>query len=75
MASDDDLIATCLKTLKPGGRVVANAVTLEAQARLMTAHAVHGGELVRIAIARADAVGTLQAMKSSIDVLQWRVTV
>tara|TARA_R110000787_G_scaffold285173_2_gene400069 strand:- start:22481 stop:23695 length:1215 start_codon:yes stop_codon:yes gene_type:complete len=75
LASDDDLIATCLKTLKPGGRVVANAVTLEAQARLMTAHAVHGGELVRIAIARADAVGTLQAMKSSIDVLQWRVTV
>ena len=75
LASGDSLIEKCLKTLKPGGRIVANAVTLEAQARLMAAHAAHGGALVRIAIARADAVGPLQAMKSSIDVLQWRVTV
>ena len=75
LATGDALIESCLKTLKPGGRIVANAVTLEAQARLMAAHAAHGGELVRIAIARADAVGPLRAMKSSIDVLQWRGTV
>lgn len=72
LAADDDLVETCLSRLKPGGRIVANAVTLEAQAQLMAAHAAHGGELVRIAIARADAVGPLQAMKASIDVLQWR---
>lgn len=75
LASGDQLIDACLKLLPPGGRIVANAVTLEAQAQVMAAHAAHGGELVRIAITRAEAVGPLQAMKPSIDVLQWRVTI
>lgn len=73
IAGNDGLLDVCLEKLPPGGRLVANAVTLEAQARLIERHAVLGGQLVRIAIAEAQPVGGLQAMKPAIDVLQWRI--
>lgn len=71
IAADPDMIVTCLDRLTVGGRLVANAVTLPAQATLMTAFDKMGGSLVRIGIARAEAVGTVPAMKPAIDVLQW----
>lgn len=74
ISEDADVIATAFDALKPGGRLVANAVSIEAQGHLMTALRVLGGELVRIGIAQAAPVGRLTAMKSAIDVLQWRVT-
>ena len=40
--------------LRPGGRLVVNAVTLETQAELMRRHVDLGGELVSMQIARAD---------------------
>lgn len=43
--------------LPAGGRLVANAVTLEGEARLGAFHGQHGGALVRIAITRAAPVG------------------
>lgn len=72
ITGDDDLIRYCMTALSSGGRLVANAVTLQAQAALTAAHAEWGGELLTIAIARAAGVGPHQAMKPSIDVLQWR---
>lgn len=72
IAGDDSLIRYCMDALRPGGRIVANAVTLQAQSALSAAHSEWGGELLKIAIARAEGVGPHQAMKSSIDVLQWR---
>lgn len=72
IAGNDDLLKYCMTALSVGGRLVANAVTLQAQAALTVAHAEWGGELVTIAIARAAGVGPHQAMKPSIDVLQWR---
>ncbi len=41
----------------PGGRLVANAVTLETEAVLLDLHARHGGELTRLAVSRAEPVG------------------
>ena len=73
-SEDTDVITTAFDALKPGGRLVANAVSIEAQGHLMTAVRVLGGELVRIGIAQAAPVGRLTAMKPAIDVLQWRVT-
>ncbi len=72
IADNDDLLKYCMTALSVGGRLVANAVTLQAQAALTAAHAKWGGELVTIAIARAAGVGPHQAMKPSIEVLQWR---
>lgn len=72
IAGDGDLIRYCMSALPVGGRMVANAVTLQAQSALTSAHAEWNGELVNIAISRSAGVGPHQAMKPSIDVLQWR---
>jgi precorrin-6Y C5,15-methyltransferase (decarboxylating) len=43
--------------LRAGGRLVANVVTAEGEARLLQWHARHGGALTRIAVSRAEPVG------------------
>jgi precorrin-6Y C5,15-methyltransferase (decarboxylating) len=64
-------IAACLKALKPFGRMVANAVTLEGEAVLVEARAKHGGELTRIGIAHAEPVGNRTGWKPAMPVTQW----
>ncbi len=59
--------------LKPAGRLVANAVTLESEARLAELFARHGGEMTRIAVSRAEAVGGMHGWRSAMPVTQWRV--
>jgi precorrin-6Y C5,15-methyltransferase (decarboxylating) len=51
------LLAQAWASLPPGGRLVANVVTAEGEARLLEWHARWGGALTRIAISRAEPVG------------------
>jgi precorrin-6Y C5,15-methyltransferase (decarboxylating) len=46
------LLLKAWNRLKPGGRLVANAVTAEGAGELLKMKQVHGGELIQIAIAR-----------------------
>ena len=55
--SDAAIWDACWPALKPGGRLVANAVTVKAEAELLRRHATLGGELQRIAIAHAEGDG------------------
>ncbi|NQW12447.1 MAG: precorrin-6y C5,15-methyltransferase (decarboxylating) subunit CbiE [Alphaproteobacteria bacterium] len=73
-ASVPGVIDTCWHALKPGGRLVANAVTLESEAVLLARFAELGGELARIAIDRADPVGPFHGWRPSMPVTQWRIT-
>jgi len=57
--------------LRPLGRLVANAVTLESEAALMALHVEFGGELVRISVCRAEPVGRLTGWRPSMPVTQW----
>ena len=57
--------------LKPLGRLVANAVTLESEAILAALHARHGGDLVRLSIDRAEPVGGFRGWRPSMTVTQW----
>jgi precorrin-6Y C5,15-methyltransferase (decarboxylating) len=57
--------------LKPGGRLVVNAVTLETQALLVAEHGRFGGDLVEIAVARAEPVGGFRGLRPAMAVLQW----
>lgn len=57
--------------LKPLGRLVANAVTLESEAILLALHARHGGDLARIDVARAEPVGRFSGWRPSMPVTQW----
>ncbi|WP_394153780.1 precorrin-6y C5,15-methyltransferase (decarboxylating) subunit CbiE [Loktanella salsilacus] len=57
--------------LRPLGRLVANAVTLESEAVLMALHARHGGDLVRLSVCRAEPVGRLTGWRAAMPVTQW----
>ena len=64
------LLETAWQALKPGGRFVANAVTLDGEARLLEWHCAQGGRLTRIAVAEADALGTHHAWRTQMPVTQ-----
>ena len=68
------LLTRAAAALRPGGRLVANAVTLEAEAALLGCYATRGGSLRRYAIARAGAVGGLQGWRTAMPVTQWAWT-
>ena len=70
--SDSEIFDAGWKALVRGGRFVANAVTLEAEAALYRRYETYGGELVRIAIANAVPVGNKRAMQPRLTVTQWR---
>jgi precorrin-6Y C5,15-methyltransferase (decarboxylating) len=64
-------VDTCRPVLKPGGRLVANAVTVEGEAALFALHSTHGGQLSRIAVSRAEPVGGFQGWRALMPVTQW----
>jgi len=71
--ADEAVFDVAWAALKPGGRLVANAVTLEGEAALIARHARHSGELVRIAVEELADIGGHRAMRPRMAVLQWRV--
>jgi len=70
-ASYLDVLDAAVAALRSGGRLVVNAVTLETEALLLARHAALGGELIRIAIARAGAVGEKTGWRAAMPVTQW----
>jgi precorrin-6Y C5,15-methyltransferase (decarboxylating) len=73
-ASDAGVIETATTALRPGGRLVVNAVTLESEALLLARHASLGGTLTRVAIARAEPVGGMTSWRPALPVTQWAWT-
>jgi precorrin-6Y C5,15-methyltransferase (decarboxylating) len=65
------LLDRCWAALASGGRLVANAVTLESEQALLGARAAHGGELTRIEIAHAEPLGGFTAWRAQRPVVQW----
>lgn len=68
---DDDVLDAAIAALPVNGRLVANAVTLETEARLVAHHASLGGTLTRIEISRAEAVGGFTGWRAAMPVTQW----
>jgi precorrin-6B C5,15-methyltransferase / cobalt-precorrin-6B C5,C15-methyltransferase len=69
---DDGVFETAWSALKPGGRLVANAVSLETEARLAGYFQQFGGDLIRLQVARADRVGAMSGWRPAMPVTQWR---
>ena len=67
----DAVLDAAIAALPPQGRIVANAVTLETEARLIARQANHGGTLTRIEISRAEAVGGLTGWRAAMPITQW----
>ena len=64
------LLDTCWTALRSGGRLVANAVTVESELQLLQWHQQVGGELTRIAIQRTQNIGGFLGWKPLIPVTQ-----
>ncbi|TDD81552.1 precorrin-6y C5,15-methyltransferase (decarboxylating) subunit CbiE [Actinomadura darangshiensis] len=67
------LLERCWDALKPGGRLVANAVTLESEAKAAEYRRSHGGELIRVGIERAGPLGGFTAWRPALAVTLWTV--
>jgi precorrin-6Y C5,15-methyltransferase (decarboxylating) len=70
---DDHLFDACWAALPRGGRLVANGVTLQSESRLAARHALHGGDLVRMMIARTDRIGDSLGWRPMMPITQWTV--
>lgn len=68
----EGLAAHCWEILPAGGRLVANAVTLEGEAALIALQADWGGALTRIAISRSESVGRFRAWSPLRTVTQFQ---
>jgi precorrin-6B C5,15-methyltransferase / cobalt-precorrin-6B C5,C15-methyltransferase len=69
----DGVFEACWVALKMGANLVANAVTLEGDRRLITLQEQHGGDLVRMDVSTLTHVGDLRALRPRMSVLQWRI--
>ncbi len=72
-SSAPGLIDGAYDALAPGGRLVANAVTLETQAASVGWRARWGGELVQISVAHAEPVGRYSGWRAAMPIVQWRL--
>jgi precorrin-6B C5,15-methyltransferase / cobalt-precorrin-6B C5,C15-methyltransferase len=61
----------CWAALKPGGRIVINAVTLETEALVLRAFDQHGGSLTRISIDRAIKIGGKHGWRPAMPITHW----
>ena len=64
----DGVLDTCWQHLRPGGRLVANAVTLQSEMTLMNWRAQHGGELTRLHVAQAQPLGDFDTWRQALPI-------
>lgn len=67
------VLEQCWQALKPGGRLIANAVTLQSEAALLAFRERHGGELARIAVAQAQPLGGFDTWRSALPITMLQV--
>lgn len=65
------MLESCWSALKPGGRLVANAVTAEAEAALLAFRQAHGGQLIRLSVARLAPVGGFHSWHPFMPITQY----
>ncbi|MDQ0125034.1 precorrin-6Y C5,15-methyltransferase (decarboxylating) [Pseudomonas lini] len=64
----DGVLDSCWARLKPGGRLIANAVTMQSEMTLMAWREQHGGELTRIHIAQAQPLGDFDTWRQALPI-------
>ncbi|WP_412555221.1 precorrin-6y C5,15-methyltransferase (decarboxylating) subunit CbiE [Shimia sp. MIT1388] len=69
----EEMLRTVWDKLPESARLVANAVTLEAEVLLANWHANKGGDLLRIELAQSKPLGRKRGWKSSYPIVQWSV--
>jgi len=72
--ADEELFSVLWQALSPGGRFVANAVSLSGQSALFARQKIFGGELCSIAISALENIGNAQILRPALPVIQWVIT-
>ncbi|WP_321856981.1 precorrin-6y C5,15-methyltransferase (decarboxylating) subunit CbiE [Paraburkholderia tropica] len=67
------VLDACWERLAPGGRLVANAVTVQSEAALVAWRAQHGGTLTRIGIGEAEPLGRFDTWRQALPVTLYDV--
>lgn len=62
------VLDTCWAALRPGGRLVANAVTLQTEAALVAFRERHGGDLTRLQVAQAQPLGAFDTWRAALPI-------
>ncbi len=62
------VLEACWERLRSGGRLVANAVTLQSEATLMAWREQHGGELTRLQVAHAKPLGEFDTWRQALPI-------
>jgi precorrin-6Y C5,15-methyltransferase (decarboxylating) len=70
-ATSPGVVEGARAALRPGGRLVVNAVTIETQGLLIDLFKRHGGHLSSLQIAEADQIGGFHGWRPSMPVTQW----
>jgi precorrin-6Y C5,15-methyltransferase (decarboxylating) len=72
--ADPELLPGLWARLRPGGKIVGNAVSIAGERALLDWQAEHGGTLTRIAVSRAEPLGAHQAWRPLLTVTQLAAT-
>src|SRR5439155_26643139 len=72
--AEPSLLPALWAALRPGGRLVANVVSLEGEQAILEWRARHGGELSRIALSRSEPLGGHHAWRPLLPVTQLAAT-
>lgn len=64
----ENVLADCWAALKPGGRLVANAVTLQSELALVQWRERYGGDLTRLHIAQAAPLGEFDTWRQALPI-------
>uniref|UniRef100_B1J5X4 Precorrin-6y C5,15-methyltransferase (Decarboxylating), CbiE subunit n=2 Tax=Pseudomonas putida TaxID=303 RepID=B1J5X4_PSEPW len=64
----EGVLPLCWERLRPGGRLVANAVTLQSELALAHFRQQHGGELTRIHVAQAQPLGAFDTWRQALPI-------
>lgn len=72
-ATGAGVLDACWAALKPGGRLVANAVTLQGELALAAWRDAHGGSLMRVSLAHAEPLGRFDTWRQPLPVTLYDV--
>jgi precorrin-6Y C5,15-methyltransferase (decarboxylating) len=71
--TQERVLEVCWRSLKMGGRLVVNAVTLESEQKVIKSYQELGGELIKINIQRTTAIGNFTGWKNLSSITQWTI--
>jgi precorrin-6Y C5,15-methyltransferase (decarboxylating) len=71
--TDEGVMQTCWKSLKPGGRLVANAVTIQSEVALTGWRDTYGGDLTKLTVSHVQPLGSFDAWRAALPVTIYSV--